>query len=118
PLYDQILAKFNGHALKRAEVIAEFPNLSKETVDKYLKQATTLGDLISGKEGKATTYQKPEKPDVRNVRTPYREPERYERSENTEDTLNFEDYDQDDISEHSERSEDGFGDEYLDAIDR
>jgi len=79
--YDQVIGIFNGHALKRADVIARFPNLSKETVDKYLKQATALGDLIQGKEGKATTYQKPEKPNVRNVRTPYREPERYERSE-------------------------------------
>ena len=128
PLYDQIINAFNGHALKRADVIARFPSLSKETVDKYLKRATTLGDLISGKEGKATTYRKPEKPNVRNVRTPYREPERSERSEaieNVEDSLNFEDFDHDDESERSERSGGGFWDSepeedanIRDAIDR
>jgi hypothetical protein len=105
PLYNQIINIFNGHSLKRADVLAKFPKLSPDTVDKYLKKAAAVGDLVTGKEGRATTYRKPEKPDVPHVPTPYREPEHADNQEsvdNAEDSFDFGDFDEDDQNGHAD----------------
>jgi hypothetical protein len=120
PLYNQILNAFNGHALKRAEVIAQFPKLSADTVDGYLKKAAAVGDLIEGKEGKATTYRKREKPHVPHNPHSYRAAEHADNQqdvENVEDSFNFEDFDpdgHDDVADYHADYSDG----YLATIDR
>lgn len=107
PLYDQIVGIFNGQPLKRADVMAAFPDLSADTIDRQLKKATELGALLPGKDGKATTYRKPEKPNVPHVPTPYKAAERAERSQAVEDVVDSELFDgwpesgADDVAERS-----------------
>lgn len=53
----------NVTALKRADVLAHFKDISADTIDRYLKKAAAVGDLIPGKEGRAIAYRKPAEPD-------------------------------------------------------
>jgi hypothetical protein len=121
PLYDQIIGVFNGHALKRAEVLAHFKDISADTIDRYLKKAAAVGDLIPGKEGRAITYRKPGKPDSPHNPQPYRVAEHADNQqgiENAKDSHDFEwpeDFDRGDHADHSVGTDE---DRYLDAIER
>jgi len=62
--YQQVIGVFNGHPLKRAEVLEKLPKFKPATVDRYLKQAVGSGELIKSEGG---LYEKPQNP------TPYRD---------------------------------------------
>jgi AAA domain len=62
--YQQVVGVFNGHSLKRAEVLGRLPKFKPATVDRYLKQAVENGELIKSEGG---LYEKPQNP------TPYRD---------------------------------------------
>jgi hypothetical protein len=92
-------------------VIARFPKLSEDTIDRYLKKAAEVGDLVAGKEGRATTYQKrqqpPEKPDDPHDPHAYRAAEHADNPQDTENVIDRELFDElpesgaDDVAERS-----------------
>ena len=44
--YGQMIGLFNGHPMKRSEVLKSLDNTPRGTVDRYLKEAIEKGDLI------------------------------------------------------------------------
>lgn len=62
--YSRMIGMFNGHPLKRSDVVGFLHDTPKATVDRYLKEAVERGDLIKSIGG---VYEKPQNP------TPYRD---------------------------------------------
>lgn len=57
--YGRMIEVFNGHPLKRSDVLRFLHDTPKATVDRYLKEAVDRGDLIKSTGG---IYEKPQNP--------------------------------------------------------
>jgi len=110
--YEQVIAKFNGKPLRRADIIKLLPLIGKTTIDDCLKKGVETGDLFSPARG---TYQKSP---ISGFPDPYKEREIRETpqtADGAEDSLDFRDFDEE-AAGNRDSAIDADEDRYLRAI--